>query len=143
MRMLTPEVGECEIRVYLGVNTSSYRKQYQLDPSKKQKQLKRELEELGYQVIALPIVRHSNDNLKVVGDDIKLSCDLLTMMQNGEICDRDRVVLISGDGDYKPALQQVKDNGIRVEVIAYKPSRYLTAVADQVTYLDKIRRKII
>ena len=77
-----------------------------------------------------------------MGDDNQLTCDLLTMVLNDEINDRDRVVLMSDDSDFTPLLQQIKQRGISVELIAYKPSGYLIPLVDRVTHLNKIKYDI-
>ena len=133
MCMLTPEIGQCEIRIYLGVYNP---------PSKRQVKLNKELQGLGYQVIEHPIASCADGHKKVVGDDNQLTCDLLTMVLNDEINDRDRVVLMSDDSDFTPLLQQIKQRGISVELIAYKPSGYLIPLVDRVTHLNKIKYDI-
>lgn len=133
MCMLTPEIGQCEIRIYLGVYNP---------PSQRQVKLNKELQGLGYQVIEHPIAKYSDGSKKVVGDDNQLTCDLLTMVLNGEISDRDRVVLISADSDFTPLLQQIRQQGISVELIAHKPSSYLIPLVDRVTHLNKIKYDI-
>ena len=133
MCMLTPEIGQCEIRIYLGVYNP---------PSQRQVKLNQELQGLGYQVIEHPIATYADGNKKVVGDDHQLTCDLLTMVLNGEISDLDQVVLMSDDGDFKPLLQQIKQQGITVELIAYKPSAYLIPLVNRVTHLNKIKYDI-
>lgn len=129
MCMLTPESGNCEIRIYLGVYDR---------PSRKQEELSKELKGLGYNVIEHSITVRPDGSKKVVGDDNQLTCDLLTMVLNGEIGDRDRVVLMSSDGDFKPVLQKVREQGISVDLIAHKPSHHLLPLVSQVTHLNQV-----
>ena len=89
--MLTPERGSCEIRVYSGVSNP---------PSQKQQDLSQKLRGLGYRVIELPIDVRQDRSKKVMSDDIRLAINLQEMVLNGEITDRDRVVLVSSDGDF-------------------------------------------
>ena len=130
MCMLTPEFGNCQIRIYLGVYNP---------PSRRQEELNRELNRLGYNVVEHSIAIHSDGSKKVVGDDNQLTCDLLTMVLNGDINERDRVVLMSGDGDFKPVLQMVKEQGISVDLIAHNPSHYLVPLVNQIIPLDRIK----
>lgn len=133
MCMLTPERGSCEIRVYSGIFNP---------PSQKQQDLSKKLKGLGYKVIELPIdVRHDKSK-KVIGDDIRLACDMQEMVLNGEITDRDRVVLVSSDGDFRSVLQTVKKQGISVDLIAHKPSRFIVPLVDRITHLNQIKYDI-
>lgn len=131
--MLTPELGSCEIRVYLGVFDP---------PSQKQQNLNKKLKGLGYKVIELPIDVRQDRSKKVIGDDIQLAIDLQEMVLNGEITDRDRVILVSSDGDFRSVLQKVKRQGISVELVAHKPSCFIVPLVDNITDLNQIKYDI-
>lgn len=131
--MLTPERGSCEIRVYSGIFNP---------PSQKQQDLSKKLRGLGYRVIELPIDVRQDRSKKVIGDDIRLAIDLQEMVLNGEITDCDRVVLVSSDGDFRSVLQKVKKRGISIELIAYKPSRFIVPLVDRITDLNRIKYDI-
>jgi uncharacterized LabA/DUF88 family protein len=133
MCLLTPEQGNCEIRIYLGVYKQA---------TKKQKNLNKELKRLGYIVVEKPIAVYKDGTKKLVGDDHELSCDLLEMVLNGEITNRDRVVLVSGDGDFHAVLERVKNKGIIVDLIAHKPSHHLKPFVGHITHLDRIKYEI-
>ena len=131
--MLTPERGSCEIRVYSGVSNP---------PSQKQQDLSQKLRGLGYRVIELPIDVRQDRSKKIMGDDVQLAIDLHEMVLNGEITDRDRVILVSGDGDFRSVLQKVKQQGISVELVAHKPSRFIVPLVDGITDLNRIKYDI-
>ncbi|NJL51092.1 MAG: NYN domain-containing protein [Hydrococcus sp. SU_1_0] len=61
------------------------------------------LRQYGYQVSQLPIIKHQDGTLKTVGDDMKIGTDMIEEAQKG-----DRVVLISGDGDFIPVIEKIQ-----------------------------------
>ncbi|KAB8331155.1 NYN domain-containing protein [Scytonema tolypothrichoides VB-61278] len=98
------------------------------------------LEHLRYEVIGLPILpRPDSKNVKTVGDDVKIAVDML-----GEVKQQDRVILVSGDGDFIPAIEEIQRRGAQVTVIAKKTmlSEQLCQVADDVVLLDDIQYEI-
>ncbi len=71
------------------------------------------------------------------GIDVKLATDMLVHATRGNY---DVAILVSGDADFKDALQAVKDFGHHVEVALFDPlgsSRELREVADRVIRIDK------
>jgi uncharacterized LabA/DUF88 family protein len=93
-----------------------------------------------YEVIGLPIVtRPDSNNFKTVGDDVKIAIDMI-----GEVKKDDNVILISGDGDFIPAIEKLQCLGIKVTVVAKKSmlSQQLSKIANEVIYLDDIQYKI-
>lgn len=133
MLQLMPEKGEFEMRIYLGVYDR---------PSKQQKTLIQELESLNYQVFTLPIDRRIDGTQKVVGDDVKLTSDLVEMVSTEEITSQDEIVLVTGDGDYFPALEKVKQRNIDTTLVARHPSRRLNGFVLRYLYLDSIKYDI-
>ncbi len=133
MLQLMPEEGKFEMRIYLGVYDR---------PSKQQKTLIQELENLNYQVFTLPIDRRNDGTQKVVGDDVKLTSDLVEMVSTKEITSQDKIVLVTGDGDYFPALEKVKQRDIDTTLVARYPSRRLNGFVSCYLYLDLIKYDI-
>ncbi|WP_017315167.1 LabA-like NYN domain-containing protein [Mastigocladopsis repens] len=98
------------------------------------------LERLRYEVIGLPILpRPDSNTVKTVGDDVKIAVDML-----GEVKQQDRVILVSGDGDFRPALEEIQRRGAEVTVVAKKAmlSQQLLEIANDVIFLDDIQYKI-
>ncbi len=93
-----------------------------------------------YEVIGLPILtRTDSKTFKTVGDDVKIAIDMI-----GEVKKGDDVILISGDGDFIPAVEELQCRGAKVIVVAKKSmlSEQLSRIADKVIYLDDIQYKI-
>ncbi|GAB1541984.1 hypothetical protein NUACC21_46570 [Scytonema sp. NUACC21] len=98
------------------------------------------LEKLRYEVIKLPILsRSDSQTFKTVGDDVKIVVDMISDVKNG-----DCVILVSGDGDFIPAVTEVQRRGAKVTVVAKKKmlSEQLAQIADEVIYLDDIQYNI-
>ncbi len=105
-----------------------------------QKRFTSYLSGIRYEVIGLPILPRPNSNiLKTVGDDVKIAVDMLM-----EVKQQDRVILVSGDGDFVPAIAELKRRGAEVTVIAKKGmlSQQLSEIADDVIFLDDLQYKI-
>ncbi|MEH2154942.1 LabA-like NYN domain-containing protein [Nostoc sp.] len=93
-----------------------------------------------YEVIGLPILaRPDSKSFKTVGDDVKIAVDII-----GEVKKGDGVILVSGDGDFIPVVEEVQRRGVKVTVVAKKSmlSEQLSQVADEVIYLDDIQYKL-
>ncbi|WP_414581639.1 NYN domain-containing protein [Scytonema sp. PCC 10023] len=98
------------------------------------------LEHLRYEVIGLPILpRPDSNTVKTVGDDVKIAVDML-----GEVKQQDKVILVSGDGDFIPVIAEIQRRGAEVTVVAKKSmlSQQLLKVADDVIFLDDIQYQI-
>jgi uncharacterized LabA/DUF88 family protein len=98
------------------------------------------LEAQRYEVVELPILRrHDSNKFKTVGDDVKITVDMI-----GEVKTGDDVILISGDGDFIPAVEEIQRRGVKVTIVAKKSmlSEQLSQIADEVIYLDDIQYKI-
>ena len=126
MNELTLAMGKTIIKLYDGAFPNQ---KYKYIPLKK----------MGYQVFTLPISKRGKDKFKTVGDDVKLSIDLVEDVREG-----DRITLVAGDGDYIPAIEKIKQQNAKVTVIASRNaiSRDLVAIADKVIYLDNIIDRI-
>lgn len=71
------------------------------------------------------------------GVDVSLATDILrhAWQETCQIC-----IVVSGDEDYKDAIECVKDKGIKVWIVAFKKSlsKELQLTADRVIFLDDI-----
>lgn len=133
MSKLKSETGAVEVRIYVGTFNN---------PSQKQQASIAELKKLGYQVFEMPIEQRKDGKQKVVGDDLKLACDLIEMVVNREINSEDKIVLVTGDGDYFPALEKVKQRNIDVTLIARQPSYHLRKYVNRCISLDSMKYEI-
>lgn len=72
--------------------------------------------------------------------DVGITMDVIKMMNK-----LDTVVLASGDGDYAPLVEYVKNFGARVEIIAFgkSASAKLIEIVDDFIDLDKNPRKFL
>ena len=105
-----------------------------------QKRFTSYLSGIRYEVIGLPILpRPDSNTFKTVGDDVKIAVDMLM-----EVKQHDRVILVSGDGDFVPAIAELKRRGAEVTVIAKKGmlSQQLSEIADDLIFLDDLQYKI-
>lgn len=105
---LMPKTGEAIFRFYTGVFNP---------PTYPQMRLASRLKQYGYQVSQLPIIKHQDGTLKTVGDDMKIGTDIIEEAQKG-----DRVILVSGDGDFIPVVKKIQNKGVKVTVIAHQDS---------------------
>ena len=130
MIKLTAKTGTTQIKLYDGAFA-------QLTAYQEQKYLY--LKKLGYQVFTFPIVKREQGNFKTVGDDVQLAIDMVKDVKSG-----DRVVLITGDGDFYPAIKEIKKCRVHVTVIAMNSSvnRNLRNLADEFISLDSIKYDI-
>ncbi|QKQ73466.1 NYN domain-containing protein [Nostoc sp. TCL240-02] len=93
-----------------------------------------------YEVIGLPIsARPDSKTFKTVGDDVKIAVDMIREVKKG-----DDVILVSGDGDFIPVVEEIQCRGVKVTVVAKKSmlSEQLSKIADEVIYLDDIQYKL-
>ncbi len=66
----------------------------------------------GYEVITFDIARYSDGTRKVKGDDMAIAVDLLKKAQAG-----DSVVLVTGDGDFIPLVEELLNRNVKVTLI--------------------------
>lgn len=106
--------------------------------SKKQEQLLRNLKTLGYKLIPKKKVKRDDGTCKTMGDDAQIIVDMMRETKEG-----DRVVLVSGDGDFIPVLEVLKSRGVRITIIAKKAmlNNELKQYADQVIYIDVLQQQ--
>jgi uncharacterized LabA/DUF88 family protein len=88
----------------------------------------------GYKPVIKDIRKFGDGRMKA-NLDIELVVDLFRLADRMDIA-----VIVSGDGDFAPAIKALQDKGVRAEVISFKPntSSDLIAVADEFTDIMKI-----
>jgi uncharacterized LabA/DUF88 family protein len=108
-----------------------------LDPeNENQRQFHNFLARNGYKVISKDIRKYGDGRIKA-NLDIELVVDMMKTARNLDIA-----VVVSGDGDFAPAIRAVQEQGVRVEVISFRgnTSSDLIEVADQFTDIAQIAR---
>jgi uncharacterized LabA/DUF88 family protein len=93
----------------------------------------------GYRVVSKDIRKYGDGKVKA-NLDIELVVDMMKTARNLDIA-----IVVSGDGDFAPAIRAVQEMGVRVEVISFRgnTSSDLMDVADQftdITQLAKVER---
>ncbi len=88
----------------------------------------------GYKPVIKDIRKFGDGRMKA-NLDIELVVDLFRLADRMDIA-----VIVSGDGDFAPAIKALQDKGVRAEVISFKPntSSDLIAVADEFMDIMKI-----
>ncbi|PZR61671.1 MAG: hypothetical protein DLM71_08020 [Chloroflexi bacterium] len=88
----------------------------------------------GYKVVHKDIRKFGDGRVKA-NLDIELVVDLFRVADRMDIA-----VIVSGDGDFAPAIRALQDVGVRCEVISFRPntSSDLIAVADEFVDIMKI-----
>jgi uncharacterized LabA/DUF88 family protein len=102
-----------------------------LDPeNENQRQFHGFLARSGYKVVSKDIRKYGDGKVKA-NLDIELVVDMMRTAQNLDIA-----VVVSGDGDFAPAIRAVQQMGVRVEVVSFRgnTSSDLIDVAD--TFID-------
>ena len=97
------------------------------------------LDSLGFEIKAKELQVYAGGNKK--GDwDVGLVIDAIRMSRNLDV-----VVIVSGDGDYIPAVEYLQNNGVMVEVAAFEEtaSSKLTEKADDFINLSDNKRKFL
>jgi uncharacterized LabA/DUF88 family protein len=108
-----------------------------LDPeNENQRQFHAFLTRSGYKVVSKDIRKYGDGRIKA-NLDIELVVDLMRTASNLDIA-----VVVSGDGDFAPAIRAVQQQGVRVEVISFRgnTSSDLIEVADQFIDIAQIAR---
>jgi uncharacterized LabA/DUF88 family protein len=90
----------------------------------------------GYKVLTKDIRKFTDGRVKA-NLDIELVVDLFKLAHRMDIA-----VIVSGDGDFAPAIRALQDGGVRCEVISFRPntSSDLIAVADE--FIDAMKLSI-
>ena len=108
-----------------------------LDPeNENQRQFHAFLARNGYKVVSKDIRKYGDGKVKA-NLDIELVVDMMKTSRNLDIA-----VVVSGDGDFAPAIRAVQEMGVRVEVISFRgnTSSDLIEVADVFTDITQIAR---
>src|SRR5688500_2268430 len=89
-----------------------------------------------YKVVSKDIRKYGDGKVKA-NLDIELVVDLMKTARN-----RDVAIVVSGDGDFAPAIRAVQEQGVRVEVISFRgnTSSDLIEVADLFTDITQLAR---
>jgi uncharacterized LabA/DUF88 family protein len=88
----------------------------------------------GYKPVIKDIRKFGDGRMKA-NLDIELVVDLFRLSDRMDIA-----VIVSGDGDFAPAIRALQDTGVRCEVISFRPntSSDLIAVADEFMDIMKV-----
>jgi uncharacterized LabA/DUF88 family protein len=108
-----------------------------LDPeNENQRQFQNFLGRNGYKVVSKDIRKYGDGKVKA-NLDIELVVDLMKTARNVDIA-----VVVSGDGDFAPAIRAVQEMGVRVEVISFRgnTSSDLIEVADTFTDITQLAK---
>ncbi len=108
-----------------------------LDPeNENQRQFHQFLARHGYKVVSKDIRKYGDGKVKA-NLDIELVVDLMKTARNLDIA-----VVVSGDGDFAPAIRAVQEMGVRVEVVSFRgnTSSDLMDVADLFTDITQIAK---
>ncbi|MGZ3587867.1 MAG: LabA-like NYN domain-containing protein [Candidatus Limnocylindrales bacterium] len=108
-----------------------------LDPdNENQRQFHQFLARHDYKVVSKDIRKYGDGKVKA-NLDIELVVDLMKTARNLDIA-----VVVSGDGDFAPAIRAVQEMGVRVEVVSFRgnTSSDLIEVADLFTDITQIAR---
>jgi uncharacterized LabA/DUF88 family protein len=108
-----------------------------LDPdNENQRQFQAFLARNGFKVVTKDIRKYGDGKVKA-NLDIELVVDLMKTARNLDVA-----VVVSGDGDFAPAIRAVQETGVRVEVISFRgnTSSDLMEVADLFTDITQIAK---
>ncbi len=111
-----------------------------LDPeNENQRQFHAFLARSGYKVVSKDIRKYGDGRMKA-NLDIELVVDMMRMAEKLDIA-----IVVSGDGDFAPAIAAVQQKGVRVEVISFRgnTSSDLIDVADvfiDITSVAKVEK---
>jgi uncharacterized LabA/DUF88 family protein len=108
-----------------------------LDPeNENQRQFHSFLSRSGYKVVSKDIRKYGDGRIKA-NLDIELVVDMMKLSRNLDVA-----VVISGDGDFAPAIRAVQEMGVRVEVISFRgnTSSDLIEAADTFTDIVQLAR---
>ncbi|HKB27425.1 MAG TPA: NYN domain-containing protein [Candidatus Limnocylindrales bacterium] len=108
-----------------------------LDPdNENQRNFHEFLRRHGYKVVSKDIRKYGDGKVKA-NLDIELVVDMMKTARNLDIA-----IVISGDGDFAPAIRAVQEMGVRVEVVSFRgnTSSDLIDVADLFTDITQIAK---
>ncbi|HEY6012637.1 MAG TPA: NYN domain-containing protein, partial [Candidatus Limnocylindrales bacterium] len=108
-----------------------------LDPdNENQRNFHEFLRRSNYKVVSKDIRKYGDGKVKA-NLDIELVVDMMKTARNLDIA-----IVVSGDGDFAPAIRAVQEMGVRCEVISFRgnTSSDLIEVADQFTDIVQLAR---
>jgi uncharacterized LabA/DUF88 family protein len=108
-----------------------------LDPdNENQRNFHEFLRRHGYKVVSKDIRKYGDGKVKA-NLDIELVVDMMKTARNLDIA-----IVVSGDGDFAPAIRAVQEQGVRVEVVSFRgnTSSDLMDVADIFTDITQIAK---
>ncbi|HET7026888.1 MAG TPA: NYN domain-containing protein, partial [Candidatus Limnocylindrales bacterium] len=108
-----------------------------LDPeNENQRNFHQFLARHGYKVVSKDIRKYGDGKVKA-NLDIELVVDMMKTSRNLDVA-----IVVSGDGDFAPAIRAVQEQGVRVEVISFRgnTSSDLIDVADIFTDITQIAK---
>lgn len=128
LSVLQAKSSTCQAFFYTGVNSND----------SQQKQFLSWLQNNGYQVISKEVIQRTDGSMKA-NLDVELALDLVKLANS-----YDTAILVSGDGDFRYAVQTVQSQGKRVEVASFatSTSKTLVQTADAHLELDCIFNQI-
>ena len=90
----------------------------------------------GYKVVSKDIRKYGDGKVKA-NLDIELVVDMMKTARNLDIA-----IVVSGDGDFAPAIRAVQEQGVRVEVVSFRgnTSSDLMDVADLFTDIAQLAK---
>ena len=90
----------------------------------------------GYKVVSKDIRKYGDGKVKA-NLDIELVVDMMKTARNLDVA-----IVVSGDGDFAPAIRAIQEMGVRVEVISFRgnTSSDLIEVADQFSDITQLAR---
>ena len=90
----------------------------------------------GYKVVSKDIRKYGDGKVKA-NLDIELVVDMMKTSRNLDVA-----VVVSGDGDFAPAIRAVQEMGVRCEVISFRgnTSSDLIEVADRFTDITQLAK---
>jgi uncharacterized LabA/DUF88 family protein len=91
------------LKYYTGLHSS---------PSPSQKQWLHHLKQLKYEVMSFPLSQREDGKWKTIGDDLAMGLDLMDAVKSG-----DRVILVTGDGDFIPLIERLQARQVEVNVV--------------------------
>jgi uncharacterized LabA/DUF88 family protein len=119
LSFLKGQSSSCQAFFYTGV-----------DPTNPHQKRLLRLQSLGYKIVSKEIIKRADGSCKA-NLDVELALDLVELANT-----YDTAILVSGDGDFVPAVERIQRLGKRVEVVSYRAttSQKLMQLADN--YFD-------
>lgn len=97
------------------------------------------LQKKGYQVVKCTRKTLADGNHKIKEDDMKIGIDIVTSANIN-----DHIILVSGDGDFKYALETAKSKGCQITIVSSHSclSNNLKSIANNIIKFEDIKTQI-